>query len=249
MAVSTSARYQGRGATHCHLTIHQSAPPQRCFNLETTSDTTTISPVMSLSPDFRATTATFNTAELLEQILSHLPASQLLTSKATSRSFRSAIEASPTLRRKTSTFLRFGDVDGDDVFNTNAGGEVVFPIKGLDPLAFFYPSKGEKRLFVRFSVADLGLFERMGKAEGFGRVVVVDQALSCVMVGWHCGCSADVMFEVKLSCQKGMVTFGDVLNAMEVEHRSKVYGVCGSTVKFWLDGLWKHSKEVGEVGC
>ncbi|KAM0705888.1 hypothetical protein Q7P35_007248 [Cladosporium inversicolor] len=134
-----------------------------------------------------AVTATFNTTELLEQVLSYLPAPQLLTSKATCHSFRDAIEASPILRRKTSTFLRLGDADEEnDLFKTDAGGEAVFPIEGLGVLAFFYPGDGERRVFVRFEVGDEErFFERVGKAGvgGFGGLVVVDQALSDVRVG------------------------------------------------------------------
>jgi len=206
-------------------------------------------PMSSPPPDLRATIATFNTAELLEQILSYLPAFQVLKTKRTSHIFRNAIESSPSLRRKMSTFLRLGDVDENDLFRTDAGGEVVFLIKGLEPLAFFYPSDAERRLFVRFST-DLGLFERMGKAGGFRELVVVDQILSDVRVGWHCGCFTEVRSEVELSsCQGHMVTFGDLLGAMEAEHRIKGRGQCDSVVKFWLDGLWKSSKEMREMGC
>ena len=212
-------------------------------------DATTTTPMISVPPDLRATIATFNTAELLEHILRYLPASQLLNTKRTSHTFRNVIESSPSLHRKMSTFLRLGDVDENDLFRTDAGGEVVFPIKGLEPLAFFYPSDAERRLFVRFST-DLGWFERVGKAGGFRGLVLVDQVLSDVRVGWHCGCFTEVRSEVELSSSQGhMVTFGNLLGAMEAEHRIKGRGQCDSVAKFWLDGLWKSSKEMREMGC
>jgi hypothetical protein len=200
-----------------------------------------------------AIAATFNTTELLEQILSYLPASQLLISKATCRSFRNAIEASPMLRRKTSTFLRLGDVDeGNDLFSTDAGGEVVFPIRGLEPLAFFYPGDGERRLFVRFVVADSeGFLERVGKAGdggGFRGLRVVDQSMGDVRVGWHCGCFEEGRGEIGVACKGERLTFGDVLGAMEGEHRGKGKGRCWSLRKFWVDGLWKRSGEMREFG-
>jgi hypothetical protein len=202
-----------------------------------------------------AITATFTTTELLEQILSYLPAAQLLTSKATSSTFRNAIEASPTLRRKTSTFIRLGNVDDDgdeqnDLFRTDASGEAVFLIEGLEPLAFFYPGDGEMRLFVRFEVGESERFlRRMGKVGGgFGRLRVVDQRLGDVRVGWHCGCFDEGRGEVKVACPMDVVTFGDVLGAMEREHRVKGRGGCGSLSKFWVDGLWRRSGEMREFG-
>lgn len=204
--------------------------------------------MISSPPQLHAMSATVNTAELLEQILSYLPALQLLPAKATCRNFRNAIEASPVLRREMSTFMRLGDVDESDLFKTDAGGDVVYPVKGLDSLAFFYPADAERRLFVRVST-EMGRFERMRKAGGFAKLVVVDQSLSDVTVGWHCSCFAEGRAEVKLVCQSGMVTFGDILNAMEAEHRSHGHAECGSVVKFWLDGLWKRSKEMRELGC
>ena len=217
------------------------------------SATTTTKMIPSLS-NIDAIAATFNTTELLEQILSYLPASQLLISKATCRSFRNAIEASPMLRRKTSTFLRLGDVDeGNDLFSTDAGGEVVFPIRGLEPLAFFYPGDGERRLFVRFVVADSeGFLERVGKAGdgggGFRGLRVVDQSMGDVRVGWHCGCFEEGRGEIGVACKGERLTFGDVLGAMEGEHGGKGKGRCGSLRKFWVDGLWKRSGEMREFG-
>jgi len=234
------------------LTIYQDATyngsnseDQQLF---TTSDGNTNMPMISLPPGLSAMTATFSTAELLEEILSYLPASQLLRSKATCRNFCNAIEVSPTLRRKTSTFLRLGHVGANDPYTTDAGGDVMFSIKGLESLAFFYPSEAERRLFVRFSVVDSGWFDRARKADGFGKLIVVDQLLNDVKVGWHCGCFAEMRAEVKLSGQKAIITFGDVLNAMEKEHRTHGHENCGSVVKFWLDGLWKQSAEMREFG-
>lgn len=214
--------------------------------LTNSDNTTTISTIPS-----SAITATFNTAELLEQILSYLPAPQLLTSKATSRTYHNAIEASPMLCRKTSTFLRLGDVDEEnDLFNTDTGGEVVFPIEALEPLAFFYPADGKRRLFVRFEVDESERFlGRMGKAKGFGSLRVVDQGLRNVRVGWHCGCFEEGRAEVELACPTtDMVTFGDVLNAIEGEHLAKDRGACGSLSKFWVDGSWKQSREMRDFG-
>jgi hypothetical protein len=244
---------QQRGCGDAQLTTHQNAT-YNCFDLKnqqsfTTSDNTTKMPMISPLDNLSAMSATFSIAELLEQILRYLPASQLVRSKATCRNFCNAIEISPTLRRKTSTFLRLGDVDENDLFTTNAGGDVVFSTRSLEPLAFFYPSEAERRLFVRFSVANSGWLEKARKANGFGRLVVVDQPLSDVKVGWHCDCFAEMRAEVKLSCHSGMVTFGDVLRAMKTEHRTNGHGGCGSVVKFWLDGLWKRSEKVMERGC
>ena len=208
-------------------------------------------PMMIPSPsNLNAITATFDTAELLEQILGYLPAPQLLASKATSQTFRNGIEASPVVRRKTSTFLRLGYVDGEnDLLGTDAGGEVVFPIKGLESLAFFYPGDGERRLFVRFGVGDAEKFlEGVGKAKSFGELSVVDQALRDVRVGWHCGCFEEGRGEVEVLCKGERVSFGDVLGAMEGEHRGKGEGRCGSLSKFWVDGLWKRSGEIREFG-
>lgn len=220
----------------------------------TTSNTSATTPMMiPFSSNLNAIAATFNTTELLEQILSYLPASQLLTSKATCRSFRNAIEASPMLRRKTSTFLRLGDVDeGNDLFSTDAGGEVVFPIKTLEPLAFFYPGDGERRLFVRFEVGDserfLGRVGKAGDCGGFRELRVVDQRMEDVRVGWHCGCFEEGRGEVGVVCKGERVAFGDVLGAMEGEHRGKGKGRCRSLRKFWVDGLWKRSGEMREFG-
>lgn len=203
----------------------------------------------STLPHLHATSATFNTAELLEQILSYLPAIHLLIAKTTCRNFCNGIEASPILRREMSTFLRLGNVDKSDLFKTDAGGDVVYPVKGLESLAFFYPADAERRLFIRFQVIGAGRFERMRKAGGFVRLAVVDQALKDVRVGWHCSCFEEGRGEVELSpCQSGVVTFGDVLDAIQTEHRDRGYGECGSLVKFWLDGLWKQSKEMRELG-
>ena len=226
---------------------------QQSLTTSNTANTTTTPPTMIPSPsNLSAVTATFNTAELLEQILGYLPAPQLLASKATCRTFCNAIEASPVLRRKTSTFLRLGEVvdDENDSFSTDAGGEVVFPTKGLKPLAFFYPGDGERRLFVRFEVRDAERFllGGVGKARSFGELSVVDQALSDVRVGWHCGCFEEGRGEVEVLCGGERVSFGDVLVAIEGGHWGKGEGRCGSLSKFWLDGLWKRSGEVREFG-
>jgi hypothetical protein len=203
---------------------------------------------LALPPALRAMTATFNTAELLEQILSYLPAIQLLRSKATCRNFHNATISSPTLRRKTSTYLRLNDVDENDLFKTDAGGDVVFPIKDLQPLAFFYPSDAERRLFVRFSTNP----ERVGMlrgSRGLGDLKVVDQSLEDAVVGWHCGCFEEGKAEVGLSSTDGRVTFGDLLGAMERRHESEGCKGCSSVTKFWLDGVWGRSREVRQLGC
>lgn len=255
MGQEPSAQEQGHEAAQlkfCQKVTFDDTIPNHKQQPQATSDNATISS--------SAITATFNTTELLEQILSYLPAPQLLTSKATSRIFRNAIEASPILRRKTSTFLRLGDVDEEnDLSQTDAGGEVVFPNKALEPLAFFYPGNGERRLFVRIEVGDPeGLLGRVGKLNGgfggvgngagFGGLVVVDQALSDVKAGWHCTCFEEGRGEVRVACPTGIVTFGNVLGAMEREHRGKSSGGCGSLRKFWVDGLWRRSGEMREFG-
>ena len=252
----TSAQEQGYEAAQlkvCQNTIYDGTKPKIQQQPQATGDNATISS--------SAVTATFNTTELLEQILSYLPAPQLLTSRSTCRTFRNAIEASPMLRRKTSIFLRLGDVNEEnDLFKTDAGGEVVFPIKGLEPLAFFYPGDGERRLFVRFEVGDcerlLGKVGKgdgesggMNKGAGFGELSVVDQALSDVRVGWHCACFEEGRGEVELVCPTtDVVTFGNVLGSMEGEHQGKGRGGCGSLRKFWVDGLWRRSGEMREFG-
>lgn len=128
----------------------------------------------------------------------------------------------------------------------------MFPSEGLGVLAFFYPGKGgERRLFVRFEVGDEERFwGRVGKGGGgFGRLMVVDQGLGDVRVGWFCGCFDEGRAEVKLSCPMAdMITFGDVLGTMEGEHQSKGVGRCGSLRKFWVDGLWQRSEETREFG-
>jgi hypothetical protein len=90
----------------------------------------------------------------------------------------------------------------------------------------------------------VGCFGWVGVGSGFRKLRVVDQVLEDVTVGWHCSCSEDVRSEVKVTCVDGMVTFGDVLKAMEVEHRRRGCGECESLVKFWVDGLWKWNKEI-----
>ena len=142
------------------------------------------------------------------------------------------------------------------MFKTDAGGEVVFPIEGLEALALFYPADGgERRLFVRFDVGDSeGFLGRVGKAGGgggggFGELRVVDQRLGDVRVGWHCGCFEEGRGEVEVGCSMtDGVTFGEVLGAMEGEHRGRVRGGCGSLRKFWVDGSWKRSGEMREFG-
>lgn len=132
------------------------------------------------------------------------------------------------LRRKTSTFLRLGDVDEEnDLFSTDAGGEVVFPIKTLEPLAFFHPGDEERRLFVRLEVGDseefLGMVGKAGGGGGgFRGLRVVDQSMGDVRVGWHCGC-----FE------EGGARLGWL-----VRERGLLLGM------FW--GRWRESMEVRE---
>ena len=203
---------------------------------------------LALPPALRAMTATFNTAELLEQILSYLSATQLLRSKATCRNFHNAIASSPALRRKTSTYLLLNDVDEKDLFKTDAGGDVVFPIKDLQPLAFFYPEDGERRLFVRFTTnaERVGLLRR---SRGFGDLRIVDQGVEDAVVGWHCGCFTGGRAEVGLSPVSGRVTFGDLLKAMERRHNSEGLKGCRSVTKFWLDGVWRRSGEMRQLGC
>ena len=214
----------------------------------TTTATATMVPIASLQSATRAMTATFDTAELLEHILSYLPALQLLRAKATCRHFRNAIEASPALKRKMRTLIRLGDVDESDLFKTDAGGDVIYPVKGLDPLAFFYPSDAETRLFVRVST-DPGRFEMMRKSSGFLSLIVVDQPLVEATVGWHCSCFANTRSEVKLSSLQGdKVAFGDIVKAMETEHKLHGHEACGSVTKFWLDGLWRRTSEMRELG-
>lgn len=191
--------------------------------------------------------ATFDTAELLEQILSYLPAVQLLTAKATCQNFRNAIEASPALRSKMSTFIRLGDVDECDLFKTDAGGDVVYPVKGLDPLAFFYPSDAETRLFVRLST-EPERFEKTCKSTGFLTLLVIDQPVTEATVGWHCSCFANTRSEVKLTFLGDKVAFGDVVKAMQAEHKLHGHERCGSVTKFWLDGLWRRTSEMRELG-
>jgi hypothetical protein len=208
----------------------------------TTSNTAISTSTISLPPEVRAMTATFNTSELLENILRYLPALQLLKAKATCRNFRNAIEASPSLRREMNTLIRLGDVDESNLFKTDSDCDITYPIKGLDSLAFFYPSDVAKRLFVRFQV-ELEWFARVGEGSGFRGLRVVDQSLGDVTVGWHCSCFEDVRSEVKVTCLDGMATFGDALEAMEVEHGGRGREDCGSLVKFWVDGLWDRSRE------
>lgn len=209
--------------------------------------TTLTTNTLALPPALRAMTATFNTAELLENILSYLPAPQLLRSKPTCRNFHNAIVASPTLRRKTSTYLLLNDVDETDLFKTDAGGDVVYPIRDLSPLAFFYPSDGERRIFVRFCTS-AGRFEGLRKARGFREVVVVDQVVEGGVIGWHCGCFEGGRAEAELGSWSGRVTFGDLFGAMEGRHEGEGLGVCRGVGKFWLDGVWGRRKEVRQLG-
>jgi hypothetical protein len=260
MDMFTSAQEKGCEATQlkmCQYTTYNGTNYNHQHPLVTSNNATT-TPIRSPSSNLGAVTATLTTTELLEQILSYLPAPHLLTSKRTCTSFRNAIETSPTLRRKTSTFLRLGNVEVDDEndssFSTDAGGEVVFPIEGLGVLGFFYPGEGgERRMFVRFDVGDWeGFLGRVGKGGGgggFGRLRIVDQRLGDVRVGWFCGCFEEGTAEVKLSCPMAdMVTFGIVFSAMEEEHRCKGLGRCASLRKFWVDGLWMRSGEKREFG-
>lgn len=254
MSLSTGAQEQGCEISQ--LTARENAIyngtdlKHQQYLTTSNTPTTTIPMMIPSSANLSAIAATFNTTELLEQILSYLPAPQLLTSKTTSRTFRNAIETSPMLRRKTDTFLRLGDVDQEnDSFSTDAGGEVVFPLEGLEALAFFYPGDGERRLFVRFGDVEKFL-RRMGKADGSGfrGLRVVDQWLGDIRVGWHCECSEERSGEVQMVCEGERVTFGDVLGAVEGEHRAKGKRRCGSLRKFWVDGSWKRSGEMREFG-
>jgi hypothetical protein len=203
---------------------------------------------LALPPALRAMAATFNTAELLEQILSYLPSTQLLRSKATCRNFHNAIVSSPTLRRKTSTYLLLNDVDEKDLFKTDAGGDVVYPIKDLQTLAFFYPSDAERRLFVRFSTS-ADRWKMLRDSSGFGYLKVVDQGVESAVVGWHCGCFEGGRAEAELSPENGRVTFEELLGAMEKRHESGGHEGCRSVTKFWLDGVWRRSREVRQLGC
>lgn len=213
--------------------------------------TTTSTSLVSLPPIIRAMIATFSTAELLEQILSYLAPLQLLKAKATCHSFHDAIESSPTLRRSMGTFLRLGQIDESDLFKSDAGGEVVFPVPGVDVLAFFYPEDGGRRLFVRFAV-EPEAFGRFWKGKGFRALEVVDQALSDLRVGWHCGCfeGGRAEAEIRFSGKKdgGRVRFSEMFEAMEEKHRAgvKAYGEggCRGVRKIWLDGLWEQSREM-----
>lgn len=229
----------------CH---HNAIQPPVTHPSQSTATSTSL---ISLLPTLRAMIATFNTVELLEQILSYLAPIQLLKAKATCHSFHNAIESSPTLRRSMRTFLRLGQIDESDLFKSDAGGEVVFPVSGVDVLAFFYPEDGGRRLFVRFA-AEPEAFWRLWKAEGFRALEVVDQALSDVRVGWHCGCfeGGRAEAEIRFSGGKkgGRVRFGEMFEAMEEKHRAEVEaygeGGCGSVRKVWLDGLWERSREM-----
>jgi hypothetical protein len=223
-------------------------------NMSASTTNNDITKTLALPPALRAMTATFNTAELLEQVLSYLPATQLLRSKATCRNFHNAITSSPTLRRKTSTYLLLNDVDEKDLFKTDAGGDVVYPIRDLQPLAFFYPGDGERRLFVRFSTTAEAIGVLRG-SRGFAGLRIVDQGVESAVVGWHCGCFKEGRAEVGLELEleggsgSGSVTFGDVLGAMERKHVSEGFKGCRSVSKFWLDGVWRRSMEVRQLGC
>lgn len=198
--------------------------------------------------ELRATTATFNTAELLEQILLSIPALHLLRAKATCRNFRNAIDASPALRKKMQSFIQLGEIDEGKLYSSDAGGDVIYPVRDLESLAFFYPSDVERRLFVRIATGP-GRFEQVQKSKAFGELSVVDQVLGDVTVGWHCGCFADVRSECKISGEARMVDFSSVLDVIREKHEDEGLGLCTSMAKFWLDGLWDQSRESREWGC
>lgn len=198
-----------------------------------------------LPSECRAMTATFNTTELLEHILNHLAPLQLLRAKAVCRNFRNTIGSSPALRRQMNTYIRLGAIDGSILSKSDAGGDIAYPVDTIEPLAFFYPSDAERRLFVRFSV-DQKRFRQLQQSSSFRRLIVVDQPLTDINVGWHCGCFADPRSEAKLDVEHGKATFGDLFLAMERKHKSEGCEPCSSMIKFWLDGSWSESREMRE---
>lgn len=231
--------------TACH---HNAIQPSVTHPSQPTGTSTSL---ISLPPTIRAMIATFSTAELLEKILSYLAPIQNLKAKATCHSFHNAIESSPTIRRSMSTFLRLGQINESDLFQSDAGGEVVFPVPGVDVLAFFYPEDGGRRLFVRFAV-EPEAFARLRKSEAFRGLEVVDPPLVDAKIGWHCGCFEGGRGEAGLCSggerEGGGVQFGEMFEAMEEKHEGEVeryeHGGCESVRKVWLDGLWERSREM-----
>lgn len=203
--------------------------------------------IATLPLELRAMTATFNTAELLEHILSYIPAHHLFRAKATSRTFRDTIEASPTLCRELNTFIRLDDVDEDNLYTSNAKHDVVFLVKDLEPMVIFYPSDAERRIFIRFSTSS----ERFGmlhESNAFRRLFVLDRPVERITVGWHCSCFENPRSETDLNSKGGKVTFEDIFAAMKSKHEGLTDGACNRMVKFWLDGRWDCTKEVRGLG-
>lgn len=201
--------------------------------------------LLALPAECRAMTATFNTTELLEHILKSLPSLQLLRAKAVCQNFRNAIDASPALWRQANTFIRLGAIDDTILSKSDAGGDVAYPVKAIEPLAFFYPSNAERRLFVRFFV-DQRRFWQLQQSSSFRQLFVVDQPLTDINVGWHCGCFADPRSEAKVHVEHGKATFGNLLLALESKHKAEGCEPCTSMIKFWLDGSWSESREMRE---
>lgn len=242
-----SSRRRGETAA-CALTTDKIKHSHSIYEHDFITSNAPTTSFTALPPELRAMTATFNTAELLEHILSYIPPLHLLRIKATSRTFRNAIEASPYLRKEMNAFIWLGKVDESRLYRSDAGGDIVYPIRDLEPLVFFYPSDAQRRLFVRIAT-EPGRFEQLQKSSAFAKLVVVDQALADVSVGWHCGCFADARSECKVKGEVGMVSFSSVLDAVRERHESEGHGACSSMVKFWIDGLWAHSKEISDFGC
>lgn len=94
------------------------------------------------------------------------------------------------------------------------------------------------------------MFAKLMGSKALGKVVVVDQVLGDVRVGWHCSCFVEGRGEGKVEGLVGLVGFGSVFGVIEERHRREgVEGCCGSMRKFWVDGLWGRSGEVREGGC
>lgn len=220
-------------------------PAKRSSSHRTGKKNACTTPLLDLPTDHRAMATTFNTTELLEQILNDLPPRQLLRAKAVCRTFRNAIEASPALRRQMNTFIRLGAIDDNILHKSDAGGDVAYPVSTIQPLAFFYPSDAERRLFARFSV-DQERFRQLQQSSSFRQLFILDQPLTDVNVGWHCGCFADPRSEAQLNVEYGNATFGDVFFAVESKHKVEGCEPCTSIIKFWLDGSWIESRETRE---
>ncbi|KAM0715151.1 hypothetical protein Q7P37_009616 [Cladosporium fusiforme] len=154
----------------------------------------------------------------------------------------------PLLRKEMATFIRLGEIDETQLYKSDAGGENLYPIRALQPLAFFYPEDGERRLFVRFQV-EPEFTGRLLKADAsIGALKVVDRVLGDVRVGWHCGCFKERKGEGRLKME-GLLSFRDVFGVVRAKHEGAGFGGCASMVKFWIDGLWDRSREIRELGC